>query len=148
MFAALLFLDASTLYLVEHRDSRPIRKRETETPTQEEDSEEVSHYILFALWTGSISLASTLFSMTHLALLNRPFDPPRTLLINSRLIRLAPRLPAIAAIVCLPLFDKMDGGTWCGAAIIICYILFVFESIAGMERDWKVIEPREAREQL
>jgi hypothetical protein len=144
IFAALLFLDASTLYLVQHRDSTPIRaKREIETSAPEQDNKEVAHYIIYALWTGSISLAVTLFSMTHLALLNRPLDPPKTLLINSRLIRLAPRLPAILVIVCLPMFKGMDGGTWCGVAVLICYTLFTFESIAGMERNWTLFEPRE-----
>lgn len=50
----------------------------------------------------------------------------------------------MVAVICLPLFENMNGGTWCGIAIIICYVLFLFESIAGMERNWKVVEPREA----
>lgn len=146
MFGSLLCLDASALYLVEHRGAkRSETTSEVESSNTEESAEELAHYFIYALWCASISLAITLFCMTHVALLHRSLDPPKTLVVNSRLLRLAPRLPATVAIICLPLFKNMSGAAWCGAAIIIVYFLFLFESYAGMERNWKFFESKEER---
>ncbi len=55
---------------------------------------------------------------------------------------MAPRLPAIAFIVCLPLFRSMDAAHWCGAATAILYGVFLWEWFVGMERNLKVLEPK------
>jgi hypothetical protein len=143
MYGSILCLDASALYLVEHRDTiRADTKSEAEVSNPKESTEEVAHYFIYALWTASISLGVTLVCMTHVGLLNRSLDPPKTLVINSRLLRLAPRLPATVLIICLPLFKNISGATWCGSAIGILYFIFFFESYAGMERNWTLFEPK------
>lgn len=146
IFGALLILAASVLFLVEHPGATTTSTATTEPTKREESTDlpesEVPHFTLYALWSASIALSTTLFSMTIIALLNRPLDKPKTLFVSSRWIRMAPRLPAIALIVCLPLFQSLDAGSWCGVATSILYAVFLFEWMAGMERNWQVLEPR------
>jgi hypothetical protein len=146
IFAALLILAASVLFLVQHPGAKvsAITASEVSAETDSLSDEEVNHFVLYALWSASISLCSAIFGMTLVALLNRPLDKPKTLLINSRWIRLAPRLPAVALIICLPLIPNLDAGIWCGAATSTLYVVFLWEWIAGLEKNWKLIEPKEA----
>lgn len=81
--------------------------------------------------------------MTFIALLNRPLDKPKTLVVNSRWVRLAPRLPGIAIIACLPLFDAIKGSRWCAGALVVLWALFLWEWIAGLERGWEFFEGRD-----
>ena len=83
--------------------------------------------------------------MTAIALLNRPLDPPKTLVINSRLLRIAPRLPITVVIICLPLFPNMSGSIWCAAAVSLLYAVFLWEWFGGLEKDWKVFEEEEEK---
>lgn len=99
----------------------------------------------YALWVASISLGSVMACMTAIALLNRPLDPPKTLVINSRLLRIAPRLPITVVIICLPLFPNMSGSIWCAAAVSLLYAVFLWEWFGGLEKDWKVFEEEEEK---
>jgi hypothetical protein len=67
------------------------------------------------------------------------------LVVSSRWIRLAPRVPAIILIMCLPLMH-LTGSTWCGLATIIVYVVFLWESFAGLEKDWRWFEPKDEEE--
>ncbi|CZR61497.1 uncharacterized protein PAC_11394 [Phialocephala subalpina] len=149
IFAALLILAASVLFLVEHPGARTSTETTTttEAAAKRQESEllpesEVPHFTLYALWSASIALGTTIFGITIIALLNRPLDKPKTLLVNSRRIRMAPRLPAIALIVCLPLFKSLNAGSWCGVSTSILYVVFLWEWMAGMERNWQILEPK------
>lgn len=84
--------------------------------------------------------------MTIIALLNRPLDKSKTLIVNSRWIRLAPRVPAIAVLICLPLFDNLSGAGWCGGVTTTLYVVFLWEYFAGMEKNWTVMEPKDGEE--
>jgi hypothetical protein len=81
--------------------------------------------------------------MTSIALLNESLDHPKTLVVNSRLLRIAPRLPAIVFITCLPLISGLDGAVWCGAVVATLYAVSIWEWLAGLEKNWKFIEPKE-----
>jgi hypothetical protein len=137
MFGALLILAAAVLSLVQHNNSN---SETVETDLEGPEAEE-RNILRHALWTASSSLSIVLVAMTHIALLNRPLDKPKTLVINSRWIRLAPRIPAIVLIMCLPLFH-LSGWSWCGLAPLILYIVFLWEFFAGMERGWKWFESK------
>jgi hypothetical protein len=145
LFATLLLLAASVLFVVENdfvstsKMDSALAKLESET----ESLEETSLFTKRALWSASGSLSIVILTMTAIALLNRPLDKPNTLIVNSRWLRLAPRVPAIAIICCLPLFPHMSSTLWCGAATSILYVIFLWEWMSGMERDWKVLEPKE-----
>lgn len=145
MFGALLFLDASVLFLVKTYGAKPTSTPQArdESSSETENPEGVGLYVHYALWVASISLGVTISCMTGIALLNRPVDPPETLVINSRLIRIAPRLPVTAFIICLPLIPGMTGGAWCGAATSMLYGVFLWEWYGGLERDWKIFEPKD-----
>jgi hypothetical protein len=148
MFGALLFLDSSVLFLVKNRGASSIQealeaRQENSSESATESPAEVGHFAHYALWVASISLGVTMTCMTGIALLNRNLDPPKTLVINSRLLRIAPRLPATIFIICLPLIPGMNGGNWCGAAVSLLYIIFLWEWLAGLERDWRFFEPKD-----
>jgi hypothetical protein len=148
MFGALLFLDASVLYLVKNRSARLINskleaRQEDSSSSDEGNPGEIGQFAHHALWVASITLSITIACMTLISLLNRNLDAPKTLVINSRLIRIAPRLPATILIICLPLIPSMNGGTWCGAVVSVLYGVFMWEWIAGLERDWKIFESKD-----
>jgi hypothetical protein len=144
MFHALLILAASILFLVQHTNATAdvtpgITERamsETVTPEAE------ARFTDAALWSSSASLGVVLFTMTSIALLDRPLDKPKTLIINSRIIRLAPRVPAIVVICCLPLIDGLSGGAWTGGAAAILYIVYMWEWIASLEKGFALYEKR------
>lgn len=146
MFGTLLCLDASILYLVKNsypQLSTAIQEPESTTSESALDTADLSRFINYALWVASISLGIAMACMTGIALLNRPLDPPKTLVINSRLLRIAPRLPITIIIVCLPLFPNMSGPVWCAATVALLYAVFLWEWFGGLEKDWKIFEPKD-----
>jgi len=126
MFGSLLILAASILFLIQTADSNSAAEIKAREPTAEPapSSPEAEHkYIHYALWSASTTLALVLACMTSIALLNQSLDKPKTLLINSRWIRLAPRIPAMAAIVCLPLLAvSMEQETGAEAPWLSCIL--------------------------
>jgi hypothetical protein len=147
MYEGLLILAASVLFLVKHTDATAevaiegagvTKRAASETLTPEEEA----RFTSYAMWSASASLGIILFTMTSIALLDRCLDKPKTLIINSRLVRLAPRLPAIVVICCLPLIDGLSGGGWTGAATAILYILFSWEWLASLEKGFTLFERR------
>ncbi|KAE8451011.1 hypothetical protein EG329_005451 [Mollisiaceae sp. DMI_Dod_QoI] len=142
MFASLLIVATSTLFLVEHRSDPKVATDTVAAREETDEAENKPDAILNALWSASISLAVALLSMTLIALLNRPLDPPKTLLVNNRYVRLAPRLPVIITIACLPQIKDLTGTWWCGAVNWLLWTLFFWELIVGLEKDWRFIEPK------
>lgn len=104
-FMSLLTLAASASFLVNHLDlsatTALVEKR------AEGVAEEAVRSLATVLWSRSVSLAITLISITGFTLLNRPLDLPKTLLVNRLMLRLAPRLPAVVVILCLPLIPNL-----------------------------------------
>jgi hypothetical protein len=144
MYEGLLTLAASILFLVQHTNATAdvtpgiIERTTSGTLTPEEEA----RFTNYALWSASASLGIVLFTMTSIALLDRPLDKPKTLIINSRLVRLAPRVPAIVVICCLPLIDGLSGGAWTGGAAVILYIVYTWEWIASLEKGFTLYERR------
>jgi len=138
MFGALLIVAASVLFLVKNDSTEAAAIHSDST----DPASEQRHFTLLAVWSASTSLAIVVLSMTHIALLNRPLDKPNTLVVNSRYIRLAPRIPAIVLIMCLPLIHNFTGSSWCGGASIILALVYMWESFAGLEKDWKFFQPK------
>ena len=91
MFGASLTLAASVVFLV--------RNAKIATAIDEDISDPVTIVECAthpAVWVSSISLAVTHLYIAYIALLNKSLDDPRTLIISSRWVRLALRVPAIA----------------------------------------------------
>jgi hypothetical protein len=143
MYGALLCFDASILFLVRnYHSSLTTTIQAKEETSSEPDAADLVRFISYALWTASVSLAIAVAAMTSIALLNRPLDPPKTLVINSRLLRLAPRLPATIVIICLPLIPNMNGSMWCAGTVCLLYAVFLWEWFGGLEKDWKLVEQK------
>ncbi|KAG0649028.1 hypothetical protein D0Z07_4880 [Hyphodiscus hymeniophilus] len=122
MFGALLGLDASIIFLVKNlRSDLTATIQEREVNPANPDVADLARLIHRALWGASGSLGLTIFSMTSIALLNRSLD---------------------VMIICLPLIPGMTGATWCAAAVALLYGVFLWEWFGGLERDWKVFEPK------
>ena len=140
LFGALLITAASVLFLVDH-------VAEVTTSSTGDASPE-PQFLRYALWTASAALSIVILTMTCLTLLNRPLDPPKTLLVNSRLLRMAPRALVIVVICCLPLPPNMAAGSWIGAATCTLYAEFLWEWIAGLEKNWRFLEPKDEEQAL
>ncbi|TVY83535.1 hypothetical protein LSUE1_G002202 [Lachnellula suecica] len=146
MFGSLLILAASTLFLVEHPGHRSTVEPEPATLERcaEEGTEEAEapKPAIYAIWAASATLAIVIALMTCIALLNRSLDKPKTLLVNSRWIRMAPRLVFIIIVCCLPLITHLSASEWCGGACALLYALFLWEWVSGLERNWHFLEPK------
>jgi len=137
MFGALLILAASVVFLV--KNDKVKATGETDGTAPESEAKLATRH---AVWSASATLSITLLSMMCVALLHRSLDKPNTLVVDSRWIRLAPRVPAIVLIMCLPLMD-LSGSAWCGFACIVIYAVFLWETYAGLEKDWKWIQTKD-----
>lgn len=95
-----------------------------------------------ALWVIASSLAIIVFSYTGMALLDRPLDPPKTLLINNRLLRLIGR-PIYILIVCTVLLaPQMDVYLFMGICGLGLVFVLLWETFAALERPCKIFEPK------
>jgi hypothetical protein len=112
--------------------------------SSEESSEEgavLQHLVYTAIWTAAISLATSLQCMVSLALLNKTLDRPKTLIVNNRYVRLAPRMAAVPIIACLPIGQHILPGSMIGYLAVIMYILIMWEKICTMEHGGALFEP-------
>jgi len=100
---SLLILVTSIGFIVDNQDGSGVAV----VVQAEEYPSVIINYIHTAVWSASVSLSVTLASMTGIALLNRPLDPPKTLWINSRLLRLAPRMLGVVVLCCIPLIHGL-----------------------------------------
>lgn len=146
LFAAQLILASSSLYMIEHPPSHGLiegeQKREVTAASEEVPIDSPTEE-LYAMWSASVALAIVLFSMTVIALLNRPVDKAGTLVVNSRWVRMGLRIPVTVVILCLPVMDGMIPSLWFGCVVALLYALFLWEWITGLEKGWRFIEPRE-----
>lgn len=95
-----------------------------------------------AIATACIALSVVFFQLLVLALLVKPLDGPRTLLVDSRYVRLMPRMLSVIALATMWLYDFQDPTSVVGFMVLICWIVFVWEWHAGMERGGGLIEPK------
>jgi hypothetical protein len=140
LYSNILILDASVLFLVQHLEGSP----GDSISTRDDAEADAKSFLKTALWAASISLSSAVVCMTGLSLLNRSLDPPGTLVVNSRVLRMAPRAPALLFILLLPLIPGLNGGEWCGAVVVVLFVVFFWEWMAGLEKNWSYFEALEA----
>ena len=86
------------------------------------------------------TLAIILASLLALALLNRPLDPPHTLLVNNRYIRMAPRAGAVVLCAALTAVNWSYSLTPLGVCCIVVWAVLNWEWCAGMETNGGLIE--------
>ena len=104
LFGSTLILGVSVIFLIQHIKDSVVELSQVEGQTgQSTDHQQAA--IHAAKWTISVSLSLALMNQTLIALLNRSMDPPGTLKINNRLLRLLPRILLIP-ILCVFRFQR------------------------------------------
>jgi hypothetical protein len=127
LFGTILLLDASIKYLIENSLA-----------------EDKYSSLLLARWTISASLTGTLLLLTVKALLNRSMDPPGTLVIDSRYLRMAPRAIVCIVTMCLPIINDFNTTAFLGTLVGQLQLLILWELVAAMEKGFRFFEPKEA----
>ena len=82
--------------------------------------------------------------MTSKSLLNRSLDPPGTLLINNRYLRMVPRAVVCIVVMCVPIVQNIDTSNFLGILIGLLQPLILWELVASMEKGWKWFEPKDS----
>lgn len=142
MYAALLPLDAALLVLLTSTKTGGGGGGEGSAGSPEE----LAHVLKAAKWTAAVALGGTLFLMTFICLLNKPMDQPRTLLINNRYVRLAPRVAVATAIVCLAIKSNMPVRGLVSINVALLFSVVLWEWVAGLEKGAKLFEPKDRDE--
>ncbi|KAI9858344.1 MAG: hypothetical protein M1824_004365 [Vezdaea acicularis] len=88
----------------------------------------------------SISLSAVLLCTTLLALLNHSLDPPHTLVINNKLLRLAARPLAILAVLALLIRGNWSSIAFLGVVTPVVWVVLLWEWYAGREAGGGVLE--------
>lgn len=114
---------------------------------QSEESQEVPEDLLpsyqqSAIWCIAVSLAIILLFMTFMALLDKPLDPPGTLRVNNRYVRLAPRIIYITVILSVPAKHDIDPSLFLGIASIMMILVTSWEWSVSLEKGGGLFEPK------
>lgn len=165
IFASILLLDASLLYLVQTdfeesgvtttNDTSTVAGRQvltllsrqessdsTTDTTSTETSAEQAHYRQAATWTAAGSLSIALLSMILMSLMNRSLDRPGTLIVNNRYIRLLPRFIIIPIVLCLPIKQDLNIEVFIAIVMMLLMVVVYAEFILGLEKGAKFFEPK------
>lgn len=138
MFGSTLILGVSLTYLIQNLHTNAI------DPSGGGDGEahKLAMSIYSAKWIASSTLAIILFNQTKIALLNRPLDGPHTLKVNSRYLRLTPRVVAGIVVLCLPISRQMDGGLYIGIVSLLLIPVLIWEWTASLDYGGGLVEPK------
>lgn len=104
--------------------------------------DKIEYYMYASMWSMSTSLTVILLSNTILALLDKPLDPPKTLLVNNRYARLSGRLIYSMVILTVPATKHLSVDLYLGIASIMMSFLIAAEWIMSLERGGGLLEPR------
>jgi hypothetical protein len=137
LFAAILIIDAGVLFLIQGQ-AETLANKAGEVLTQEE----VASISRGAIWSVCISLAVTMVSTTAITLLHESLDPPGTMKISSRYLRLAPRGLFVLIVVCMPISPHIGPALAVGMSALMISLLTIWEWVAGLDKGGKYIEPR------
>ena len=142
LFGATLILGVTVVFLLQHVDDSATKPIESSEPTLKEDENatQLELAIHTAKWTVSISLAVVLVNQTMIALLNRSLDPPGTLKVNSRILRLLPRNLLLPIILCLPIERSISVLFFLGIVSIVLVACLPCEWWSSLERSGGIIE--------
>lgn len=165
LFMSTVLLSSSVLYLIDYTPEGetngtaaggPVKMRRAEEGNhcatkgesggvERRATEEIctDHRTLQIAYVTAFCSLGVIFAMqTALSLLNKPLDPPKTLILSNRYLRLIPRVAAIIAFETMWLYDWHDPGAILGFMSLICWIVFLWESRVGMERGGGWFEPK------
>jgi len=152
LYGSILLTDASWLFLIQNSASQlssPTTSDLHIAAAESTDSEAAvlrttDVRLLRAKWTVATSLGTTLVLMTAIALLNRSLDPPKTLMVSSRYVRILPRVVVAIICCCINLQDTLGPQTLMAIIFGLMYVIAHWEWYAGLEKGAKFIEPKRA----
>ena len=138
LFSNFLTLVAGIMFIIRQSPAAPFDKA-----IERYHGEELFALNSVAKWDISVSLANIIVSMTFLHLCDRPLDPPGTLKVNDRRIRLAcGRIPYIIIVLCLPIKEDMSIYMFMGIIALLTIMVTMWEMHAAMEPGGGFFEPR------
>lgn len=161
LLCALVLLSSGVLYIVDYANNDPTGTSESEN-SSESSSKSVVRNILQARKAGAsaegsiqidhetfraatttvyVSLAVIYASMLVLTLLNRNQDKGNELVIGDRYLRLVPRLIAVGLFATMWLYNFTVPASVLAWAVLIVVVVFIWETVAGMERWPRLFEP-------
>jgi hypothetical protein len=130
-------LSGGILFFINRNSNLPVNTEESDL-----DNEEYAMLKFRGLWDIATSLSIIMLSCTMIALLDKSHDPPKTHLVDNRLIRLSGRFVYII-IICLVLIDtEMNEYLYLGICSIGMSMLLLFETVASLERPARFFEPK------
>jgi hypothetical protein len=88
-------------------------------------------------------MTGTVLLMTGKALLNKSLDPPRTLVINNRYLRMVPRVMVCIVVMCLPIINDINATAFLGILVALLQSLTLWEYVAAMEKGFQFFEPKD-----
>lgn len=144
LFGSSLLIGVSAIFLVQNPTSNSIKAPLSEQLEMSDEERRAANQpaiaIYSAKWTVSIALSYALFSQTLIALSNRPMDAPGSLKINSRDVRLLPRVLLLRIFLCLPLVYKMWALTFLGSISGLLRACLPWEWWSSLERHGGLME--------
>jgi hypothetical protein len=137
LFSSLLTLSSGFMFLITEEVDTPANKSGFEIP-----EDELQDYVHRTIWMVAVSLSVIMASMTAQALLDTSIDPPGTLLINNRYIRLSGRIVYIVVILLLPLHSDLSKFWFLGIAAVCLSLVMYWEWIVCLEKNFGLVEPK------
>jgi hypothetical protein len=106
-------------------------------------TEEASKSLTYrAIWNMAGSLSIIVLSMTFQALADKPLDPPGTLVVNNRYVRLSSRMIYIIVVMLAPLKADLTVALFLGIAGVGLSLILWWEWIVSLEQPAKILEPK------
>ncbi|KAL8950369.1 MAG: hypothetical protein Q9222_003586 [Ikaeria aurantiellina] len=137
LFHALLILGVGLDFLLEH----PLVSAKTdlwnraEGEGHAEEEEALRSHMYTAKWTVSTALATTLAAQTLITLLSKSVDRKRTLKVDSRYLRLLPRMAIMVVVLCLPIRERMVASIYLTILVLMLVAVLIWEMVASLDSD-------------
>ena len=142
MFHATLILGVSIIFIIKHPTTNALVPDEAKAPALGEVGTErgLEQFMNSAKWCVGVYLSTIVACQTSLALLSRPLDPPGTMKIDNRYIRLAGRFIVIVVTVLLPLVRHMAGSVMLAVMLCLLVACMLWEWTVSLDRDGTIVE--------
>jgi len=137
LFASFITLSAGMLFLITKAADNPQDAKGIPIA-----GDELEMFTLRAIWNLAISVSVIMLSMTCQALLDKPLDPPGTLLVDNRYLRLAARIIYIIVVMCLPVKKNITEGAFLAVCGIGLSCVMAYEWTVSLEMPAKMLEPK------
>lgn len=143
MFHSTLIISVGVAFFLANPEANAV------TPTKETDggvepSEEMlrlARNMYTAKWVVAVSFATTVLSLTIIALLSKSLDEPGTCKVQNRYVRLGPRLGLVVVALLLPLHLEMAGSLYLTTVAMLMWAVLIWEWVATLEKGGGLLEP-------